>query len=153
MGTTVANADGPMSRGKPGDFRFLDLDYFDMLGSKFSCNRDPLTPDIDCDKYTGRAAVDFQVRALEVFYWKNYVHTEGVEAQVKTVGWQWELGLDASSQVSFFYQHHSRHRMDDANPIDYDKNGQPDKFPVEDSYGIRLHFYINDRPHKHLFGD
>lgn len=123
----------------------------DVRAAKFSCNRDPLTPDIDCDKYVGRVQTNFNLRILEVFYWNNNVHTEGVVAKVETVGWHWELGLHLLDNVDLFHEHHSRHRMDDTTPIDYDGNGKPDKFPVEDSYGIKLIFYVNPQPHRSLF--
>lgn len=133
------------------EFKLIDLDSFDMKAAKFGANRDPLTPDIAPDKYVGRVESDFKLRILEVFYWDNQVHTEGVEAKVQTVGWHWELGLRINKQFSIFHEHHSRHRMDDATPIDYDRDGQPDKYPVEDSYGIRMNFYINPTPARSLF--
>lgn len=131
-------------------FHVLDLDYFDMKGARFGYNRDPLTPDIEGHQYIGRIETDFQLRILEVGYWKNSVHTEGTAGQLQTVGWHYELGLRLTPYLSPFYEHHSRHRMDSTIP-DYNQDGRPDKFPVEDSYGIRLHFYINDRPHRSLF--
>jgi hypothetical protein len=128
----------------------LDLDYFDFRAAKFGDNRDPLTPDISPREYSGRLATEFQMRLLEVIYWKNYVHTEGTEAKVQTVGWQWELGLRITDQISAFYEHHSRHRLDTSNP-DLDQNLKPRKFPVEDSYGIRLRIYETDKPTRSIF--
>ncbi len=132
------------------DFKLVDLDHFDMTAAKFGDNRDPLTPDIAPHKYLGRVAVDYQVRLLEYFYWQNIVHTEGTEAQFQTVGWQWELGLKLTPQIQPFYQHHSRHRMDSIGP-DGNMDGKPDGFPVEDSYGVRIHFYINENPQRSMF--
>lgn len=123
----------------------------DLRTQRFSENRDALTPDIPQDQYKGRVATDFQLRILEVGYWKNYVHTEGTPSQLQTVGWQWELGIRISDELSIFHEHHSRHRMDSAE-LDLDGDGKPNKFPVEDSYGIRLHFYVNPRPSRSIFG-
>lgn len=140
-----------MSRVRSSGFHLVDLEYFAMKGARFSCNRDPMTPDIECNSYTGRAQADFNLRILEVFYWDNQVHTEGVAAKVETVGWHWELGLHITDQIDIFHEHHSRHRMDDTTPIDFNKDGKPDKFPVEDSYGIKFIFYMNPEPHRSLF--
>ncbi len=121
-----------------------------MRAARFGVNRDPLTPDIDQSRYTGRVAADFQLRILEVGYWQNRVHTEGTGAQLQTVGWHWELGIRLSDQVAIYHEHHSRHRMDSVG-IDANGDNRPDKFPVEDSYGIRLRFYVNDRPQRSIF--
>lgn len=132
------------------EFRLLDLDYFDMRGARFGANRDPLTPDIPSEDYTGRVSTQFNLRLLEVGYWDNRVHTEAIQSKVQTVGWHWELGIRLTNTISFFHEHHSRHRMDDVYPYDYDGNGKPDKFPVEDSYGIKLIFYVNEKPTRSL---
>lgn len=133
------------------EFRLLDVDYFDMRVQKFKENRDPLTPDIDQDRYTGRVATDFGLRILEVGYWNNTVHTEGTESQLQTVGWHYEMGIRVHKQVSVFHEHHSRHRMD-SEVIDTDPNDDyRTKFPVEDSYGIRMQFYLNPNPRRSLF--
>lgn len=134
-----------------GDFRLIDLDYFDMKAAAFGENRDPMTPDIEEHEYIGRVGTDFGLRIMEVGYWKNEVHTEGTRGQMQTVGWHWELGLHVSRNIDLFHEHHSRHRMDSTNVIDFDQDGRPDRFPVEDSYGIRMHFYINPRPHRSIF--
>lgn len=125
------------------------MDYFDLKTAKFGCNRDPLTPDIQCEDYVGRVAADFQLRLVEVVYWRSNIHTEGTAGKVQTVGWQWELGLRISKGISLYHEHHSRHRMDATVP-DYNGDGRPDKFPVEDSYGIRFNFYMNPRPTRGL---
>lgn len=139
------------SQSSSAGWRLLDLDYFDFRAAKFGANRDPLTPDIPTKGYRGRLATDFQVRLLDAGYWKNLVHTEGTEAKVETVGWQWELGIRLTSQIAVFYEHHSRHRMDSASPDrDYSSN-KPRKFPVEDSYGIRLRIYESNKPNWSIF--
>jgi hypothetical protein len=124
------------------EYRLLDLDSFDFRAAKFTGNRDPITPDIPVDGYRGRLATQFQVRLFEVGYWKNYVHTEGTDAKVETVGWQWEIGVRISKQLSTYWEHHSRHRMDAETP---------GKFPVEDSFGFALRVYTNPRPQRSLF--
>lgn len=131
------------------EFRLLDLDSFDMRAAKFGCNRDPLTPDIGCHQYLGRVATDFNLRIMEVGYWNNEVHGEGTESQFQTMGWHWELGLRLTNQISIYHEHHSRHRLDSTGP-DYNQDERSDGFPVEDSYGIRMQFYISNKPHRGL---
>lgn len=128
----------------------LDLNYFDMVGSYFGVNRDPLTPDIEGEDYLGRVATDFSLRLCDVGYWNNYVHTEGTKGKLQTVGWHYELGLKLTPFLSPFYEHHSRHTMDHVGP-DGNQDGQPDRFPNEGSYGLRLHFYVNPNPQRSLF--
>lgn len=155
--TIIAYGDSyPYKQQNSRGFHLLDLDSFSMTAAKFGDNRDPMLPQQQQGDWTGRAAAEFNLRLAEVFYWNNNVHTEGVSAQVKTVGWHWELGLHASKYLDFFYEHHSRHVMEGSSPQYIDPStgiATDQKYPVEDSYGIRLKFYINDRPHRNLIGD
>lgn len=48
----------------------------------------------------------------------------------KTVGWEWELGI-GTEWLDVYRYHHSRHIMDEV--------GETPKFPVQDSYGVRIH--------------
>jgi hypothetical protein len=144
------------SVGLSKGFKVLDVDSAGVKVAQFGCNREPMTPQIDCHDYTGRVAIELDLRVLEAGYWKNNIHTEGLEAQVKTVGWHWEMGLHLTPKLDAFYEHHSRHVMEGAQPQYYDPNRDQafkQKFPVEDSYGIRLHFYINPKPSSSVFGD
>jgi hypothetical protein len=132
------------------EFRLLDIDRMSIDLSRFGCNREPLTPQYDCKDYVGRIASEFDLRLLEYGYWRNRVHTEGIKAQVKTVGWEYEFGLRVVPELDVFYHHHSRHVMDDPLPV-YQDNRQG-KFPVSDEYGVRMNFYINPRPNWTLLG-
>lgn len=137
-----------------GEFHLLELDELSFEGSRFGDNRDPMTPWYSQDEYTGRAALRWDVRLLEFFYWKNYLHTEGVSSRVATVGWQWDFGLHLHKNVDLFYQHHSRHVTDTEQPQWYDEEAgtlRRQKFPVEDAYGVRLRFYTNEKPARSLF--
>lgn len=136
-----------------GEWHLLELQEMNMEASRFGTNRDPLTPSYSDDAYYGRVAANFNLRLLDVFYWNNYVHTEGTTSQVRTVGWQWDLGLHVSKQIDFFYQHHSRHVMDAEDPVYYtDRDTREQiRYPMENSYGIRLRFYVNPNPSSSLF--
>lgn len=141
------------------DFSLLDVESAGVKAAYFGCNRDPMTPHLDrgCEgDYKGRVAFELNLRLLEVGYWDNDVHTEGIDSQVKTVGWHWETGLHITKKFDLFYEHHSRHVMEGLQPRIYDYNSQQhiqQKFPLEDSYGLRLKFYINPNPARSMFGD
>lgn len=128
--------------------RLLDLEQTSLTIAKFGCNRDLQTPDIGCYQYRGRVAIEFDLRLLnDWLYWNNRVHGEGTDGQFQTVGWYYELGLDLG-KVQLFWQHHSRHVMDREQPYYWDERRETwkrAKFPVEDSYGIRLIFYKRDK--------
>jgi hypothetical protein len=102
---------------------------------------DPKTRDPYVPEYTGKwkekSSVKFRIGLLGGrMYWDNNVHGETVDSGVfQTVGWQWELGIRITNQVSIFHEHHSRHRLEDR-PEHRFKGGS--QFPVEDSYGIKL---------------
>lgn len=136
------------------ELKLLDVESLDITIAKFGCNREPMTPQYECRDYLGRVAANFNLRLFEHGYWKNQVHTEGLEAQVKTVGWHWELGVRVHSALDVFYEHHSRHVMEGDQPLYYNERLDQQargKFPVEDSYGIRLKFYTNPNPARSIF--
>jgi hypothetical protein len=94
-------------------------------------SRDPYAP-----QYTGqweqRAALDWDLSVWKYGYWRNELHTETAGRVPKTVGWQWELGVQVGKHLDLFRAHHSRHIMDEPGPT-------RDRFPVQDSYGVRIH--------------
>lgn len=125
-------------RASAAEYRLLDVDRLDFEYSRLQPeNRDPLAP-----QYTGlwreRAALQWDLRLLEYGYWRNHIHTETVQpgGEVKTVGWEWETGVEVGKYLDVFYHHHSRHVMDEPAPRTYDTTNQ---FPVENSVGVRVH--------------
>jgi len=130
--------------GRWSHLRLLDLDRFSLSLMKFGCNREHQTPDIQCYDYVGRVAAEFDLRMFNDWvFWRNEIHGEGVDAKFVTMGWHYEIGIDLG-MVELFWEHHSKHVLDSEQP-DYwsDRLGdwRQHKFPVEDSYGIRLNFY------------
>ena len=76
-------------------------------------------------------------------FWRNNVHAEGTHAKFMTVGWHYEMGIKLD-QFELFYSHHSRHTMDQYQPVyfnEYEEKLYRTAFPVEDSYGIRIILY------------
>lgn len=118
----------------------MSLDQFDLKLLKFEENRDPMTPQIREDAYIYRVTSDFNISILGVFFWENDVHAEAVSGAVKTVGWKWDLGIRVFPWLDLLHEHHSRHVLDEVQQVNALENN---KYPVEDSYGIRLHVYTN----------
>jgi hypothetical protein len=128
-----------------GYYKLLDVDYLAIHLAKFGDNRDPLTPDVPMEDYVGRVSAKFQLRIMDIWYWRNDVHVEGTDAQFRTVGWNFELGLHVNKWVDTYYEHHSRHRLDSNYPGE-----SAARFPVEDSYGVTLNFYQTTRVRQNL---
>lgn len=128
---------------------YLNLDEMSLKLTKFGCNRELQTPDIPCTDYIGRVGVQFDLSLIDDWvYWKNQVQSEGVSAKFMTVGWHWELGFNLGPIIDVFWEHHSRHVMDREQPYYWDDRThsvQQIKYPVEDSYGIKIRFYERKR--------
>jgi hypothetical protein len=125
------------------DWCVLCLDKADLRYQKFRPDgrRDPYTPDHD-NSWDARAGLEWDLQLLRWGFWRNDVHTEQLlDGRVKTVGWHWTLGIRIPRLRSeLFHEHHSQHVLDQR-PVQRDGTDLPQgfrKFPVEDSYGIRI---------------
>lgn len=118
--------------------KFINVDRLSLGITKFKGNRDPMTPDIPQDAYHGRMAMQLDLSVTRFLFWENNVHVESVGDTPKTVGWHWIAGIRATSWLDLIAEHHSRHVMDQAQERYNPKTGRREKFPVEDSYGVRI---------------
>ena len=109
----------------------LEVDKFDMRAQKFSYRRDPYTERNPTD-WVYRAAMDFNLSVAKYGFWENELHMEAVEGAPKTLGWHWFAGARLGGGVDAIWEHHSQHVMEE------EIKGK--KFPIEDSFGIRLKF-------------
>lgn len=138
----------PLLAEEASRIRWAELERFSLKLMKFGCNRDHQTPELDCYNYRGRVASEFDLRFVnDYLFWRNEVHGEGTDAKFMTMGWHYELGLDLG-KVELLWEHHSRHTLDQAQPYYWDQYYEtirPTKYPVEDSYGIRINFYQRGR--------
>lgn len=126
------------------EFRLLDTDNLSLEYAQLSKhNRDPYLP-----QYTGRwkdrASIlwDSTLVGKDKYslYWKHNIHTETIDTgAVKSVGWEWRLGVTLGSKLELLHHHHSRHVMDERvdNPV---YQGKGNQFPVEDSFVLRFNF-------------
>ena len=133
---TIANA---------GEWRLLETDKVDLEYSQLNPhNRDPYAPNFT-GKWRERGALKWDLSIARYrdwgLFWNNNIHTETIDSgAVKTVGWEWELGIQLGKYADLFHHHHSRHIMDEKPQIDA-YNGKYNQFPVEDSLVLRIHLY------------
>jgi hypothetical protein len=105
---------------RTADFKYAD--YNDPQGREHWVGGLGLNWDIDLLKHGD-----------DGLYFRNRVHTEGTDAQLRQVGWQYELGIAAANKVEVFWMHHSQHHMD------ADNDGR--RYPLDNWYGARLVFF------------
>lgn len=89
-------------------------------------------------------SIYFNIDILKHFYWDNQImsYTDRDKESNKTiqfrlVGWNFKLGWKIWDFLHIEYEHLSQHLLDYRNPNN--------KFPVEDSFGIKLFLYQNDK--------
>lgn len=143
VGVVAAESSPPTQPANPA----LALDRFSLKLMRFTCNRELQTPEIECMDYYGRVAAEFDLSILKYGFWRNDVHGEGTRNKFMTIGWRWEMGI-ALGMVELLWEHHSRHTLDQGQPYYWDTNfdGLKEiKYPVEDSYGIRINLYQRDK--------
>lgn len=121
----------------------LSITYRDF----FPGGRDPLiTSNSQANRSLGQELdVNMDFDLFKYGYWNNLIHTKtdkpnypsvGPAGQFRDVGWEFELGLRATSWLSGGYHHHSQHVLDGYLPTGY---------PVEDAWEIKLTF-MTDHP-------
>lgn len=113
------------------EWRLLDVDQASVSFMKFKANRDPQI--YSEEHFRHRVQFDLGLQFLKYGFWKNNIHLETNRSQVKTAGWEYDMGVHLGPYIDVFHHHHSRHVLDSDNDI-------PGKFPVEDSYGVRFNF-------------
>lgn len=89
----------------------------------------------DPEYWSHGAAVNWDVNLLKIddwtWYWRNTNHMSSTNAQVRYVGWQWDLGIGWRDKIEGFYWHHSQHALD--------MEGEG-AYPLIDRYGVRFIF-------------
>lgn len=84
---------------------------------------------------TPKEGLDLNVNTtvLNYIFWDNTVHSYTNSSQYYLVSWELRLGARLTQWLDLFYEHHSQHILDQTYPHM--------KFPVEDSWGIKLYIY------------
>lgn len=104
------------------------LEAMDFEHRKIEALRDPYFP--NKDDWNNSTNFHFRIGLLKAFYWDNVIHMEMDQSQVRAGGWEWTMGLRVFSWMDVVKYHHSRHVMEESRQM---------KFPVEDSYGIKIY--------------
>ncbi len=140
----------PLAQRAQGDeLHIMSLRDFDLDYSSIRNHRDSYLQYDDCYKDTGNEcfrygiATDFTIDLVGQgnygLYWGNRVHSAATNAQMREIGWMYELGLQLGPDVQIYADHHSRHVLD---------ADRPERFPLDNFYGIRVTFYRRDKDTK-----
>jgi len=117
------------------ELRLLDLREFSFEGYELADRRDSYFGYED-DTWRGGTAVNFDLDLARSgdwgLAWDNRVFGNGTTAQYREVGWQYEVGLDLGPKMRVFWNHESRHILDDR---------RKDAFPLTNMYGVRVTFF------------
>lgn len=138
------------TRAEAGNrFSLWTVDRLDMEYYKYRAGyRNPYLIDPGGDTVDGYqpmpladgAELHMDLDVLRYGYFRNRFHMASDQFKhVKYVGWEYETGLDLARFPNYplpfdiFQHHHSQHGLEYVNP-------RGDRFPVEDTYGIRFKF-------------
>lgn len=91
------------------------------------------------DDWTHTGEFHYTVSVLNRLYWQNNFHMSmDSTPQVRHGGWEYYMGLRIFKSFHLVKYHHSEHVFEDK----FNR-----KFPVEDSYGVRVYFKtLDNRP-------
>lgn len=99
--------------------------------------RDPYYP--GKDDFKSYVGLNWNVGAYDRLFWDNTVFMYSDSYQVRNVGWKFDAGLKLTDNFSLIYHHLSRHDLDHARE-DLEFGGNRPKFPIENSFGVRVDF-------------
>ena len=122
-------------------WEFATTDHLSLDVAKFGCNREPMTPQVECNDYKGRVRLNFNLGLFnDLVKWKNELHGEGTDAKFETLGWHYIVSVPTPWGIEPFIEHHSRHTLDVGQPTIAGRD-RAERFPVEDSIGIKITFF------------
>lgn len=97
--------------------------------------RDPYYSKEQNSNWTQVGEFHLQLSALRRVYWNNNFHLRMDQSQVRHVGWEYTMGAKVTDWFHIIKYHHSQHCTECV---------RPERFPVEDSYGVRVYFKTMD---------
>ena len=80
-------------------------------------------------------AFNLDLGITQYIHWSNRVWTNGNEAKLHTVGWEYDIALRPIKYAEIFHYHHSQHSMD--------ASTRAARFPLRNYYGVRFNFIPN----------
>lgn len=92
-------------------------------------------PDTE-DKNTKGLAFGIGLTINDYVKWRNNVWTNGNDAKLYTVGWEYDIEVPIYGGISLFHYHHSQHSMDEPTLAR--------RFPLRNYYGVRFNFTPGD---------
>lgn len=129
------------------DVQVLELETMSMDYGKIANHRDIYLPyeDAGRDRYETdetwryRVGVNFDLNLLRFsdtyrFHWKNRVEGNSTYDQFREVAWNFRWGLQLGEVVELYYDHSSRHVLDQAPDA-------PRSYPLTNVYGAEVTFY------------
>lgn len=97
---------------------------------------EPYQPEILPDEWQTGSAINYDLRLMQVFSWKNKIHMNSAHSKVQHAGWEFFLSMDYFKRVQPFYWHHSQHALDDEG-----RSNETGRYPIFDRVGLRFCFY------------
>lgn len=118
------------------EFRLLDTEEISIDTWRTTARRDSYQPAYT-GQWTSGSQFNFDLRMFQIFRWDNHLHLDSTDAQIRNVGWRFDIFMDFYKPIQPFYHHHSQHSLDSSEHA-------IDRFPLEDEYGLRFLFYSRD---------
>lgn len=108
----------------------LSVDKFYIEYRNYTALRDPYFP--GKEDWKRRGEFHFNLGLLNSrIYMENNLHLTMDSTQVREAGWEYTVGVRTFKWLDIVKYHHSRHSLEAV---------QSQRFPVEDSYGVRIFF-------------
>jgi hypothetical protein len=126
--SSIAWGESLYSKINKGEFLQVEQMYIEY--KKYEAWRNPYYP-VGKNDWTHGAEFAWTIGIFKRIYWDNVFHISMDETpQVRHGGWEYYLGLRVFDWLSVGRYHHSEHVFEDK----FDR-----KFPVEDSYFVRVY--------------
>ena len=101
---------------------------------KYQTLRDPYYPPEKDNEWDWTSEFHWKVSTFKRLYWDNNFQIRMDQSQIRHGGWEYYLGVKTFDWLDIIKYHHSQHCFECEN----DKR----RFPVEDSYGVRVYFKL-----------
>lgn len=135
---TAHAGEGVMTRTwtEPSRYSLFEAKELSLDLRKVSIKRDPYY--VNKDDWYSYVGLNWDISILSYMFWDNKVFFYGDRAQVRKIGWHYDMGIRVTNQIDFYWHHESEHDADhDKADPDFPERG---RFPIENSYGVRLKF-------------
>lgn len=119
------------------DFCVLCVDELSVEFTEIVNKKHFFFPDYTSEDWTYGLGLNWDVRAMEILYWKNHSYFD-MDSRVKHIGWDYEVGANLGKNISIFWRHHSQHIAEGLSPDRINNS-----FPIDDRYGVRIYFINN----------